>query len=70
MWSGAWDETTDVEVGPTTGATRISVWETWVQGGVVTSGSYDAVAETVQVLGSSSYVPSWPTEYQAPQPTA
>lgn len=68
VWSGAWDETTDVEVGPTTGAARISEWATWIQEGVVTSGVWDG--ESVEVLGTSSYVPSWSTEYQAPEPTA
>ena len=59
-----------MEVGPTTGATRISDWATWVQGGVVTSGSYDGDLRTVVVEGSSSYVPSWGTEYEAPRQTA
>lgn len=57
-----------MEVGPTTGAVRISEWATWVQEGVVTSGSYDG--ESVEELGTSTYVASWSTEYQAPQPTA
>ncbi|SPN99234.1 uncharacterized protein DNG_02271 [Cephalotrichum gorgonifer] len=68
VWSGAWEETTDVEVGPSSGPVKISAWETWIQGGVVTSGSYDGVS--VKVSGTSSYVPSWPTTYEAPQPTS
>jgi len=68
VWSGAWPETTDVEVGPTTGATRITAWSSWVQNGVVTSGVYDGAS--VKIEGSASYVPSWPTTYEAPQPTS
>lgn len=68
VWSGAWPETTDVEVGPTTGATRITAWSSWVQNGVETSGAFDGVS--VKIEGSASYVPSWPTTYEAPQPTS
>ena len=66
VWSGAWAETTKVELGPVKGVVTHTPWNSWIVNSVVTSGTYAPGEKTPTVLGSSSYVPNWSTVYSAP----
>ncbi|KAJ9160527.1 Endoglucanase B [Coniochaeta hoffmannii] len=68
VWSGAWPDTTAVELGPVSGETTAPRWSSWVQRSVVTSATF--VGNQVQVVTTSAYSATWSSVYQTPAPTA
>ncbi|KAK3342113.1 endoglucanase B [Lasiosphaeria hispida] len=68
VWSGAWPETTKVELGPVTGATTATLWSSWISKSVVTSATY--VGSSPQIVATSTYQASWSAKYAAPTPVA
>lgn len=64
VWSGAWAETPEVDVGPVTGLTKPTPWNTWIQKSIVTSGTLDG--QVLKVDGTSVYSASWPAATATP----
>jgi cellulase len=65
VWSGAWVDTTKVNVPPAAAPTTHVPWSTWIVNSVVTSATYvDKAAPTV--VGTSVYTASWGTVYETP----
>jgi cellulase len=68
VWSGAWAETTEVELGPVSGDTTAPIWSSWIEKSIVTSATI--VGNSAKVVATSSYVATWPTTYVTPTPQA
>lgn len=66
VWSGAWPDTTKVELGPVKGHITHTPWVSWISNSVVTSATYAAGANSPQILGSATYSPKWSSVYVAP----
>ena len=68
VWSGAWPDTTKVEVGPQLGPSTATPWSRWISKSVVTSATI--VGGSAQVVGTSTYQASWSANYVTPTPVA
>jgi cellulase len=68
VWSGAYAETTAVELEAVTGRTTAEPWSTWMgPNSVVTSASFSD-KKSITVLGTSTYTAGWSSTYQTPAP--
>jgi cellulase len=68
VWTGAWPDTTAVELGPIVGETTAPRWSSWVQRSVVTSATFEG--NQAKVVATSVYTPTWSSVYTAPTATA
>ncbi|KAF2836998.1 lytic polysaccharide monooxygenase [Patellaria atrata CBS 101060] len=66
VWSGAYPDTTAVEVGPVSGATAKQPWSSWIIKSVVTSATYSGTKAFA--TATSVYTASWSSVYQTPTP--
>lgn len=68
VWSGAWPDTTWVDVGPRSGPATATPWSRWITNSVVTSATI--VGGSAKVIGTSTYQAEWSTTYATPTPAA
>ncbi|KAK0612535.1 glycosyl hydrolase family 61-domain-containing protein [Bombardia bombarda] len=69
VWSGAWPETTPVEVGAVEGGVvTAGLWSSWISRSVVTSATF--VGSSPRVVATSTYTASWSARYMAPTAAA
>ncbi|KAK3695655.1 endoglucanase B [Podospora appendiculata] len=64
VWSGAWPETTQVELGPISGVSTATRWSSWISKSIVTTATFDGNAP--KVVATSTYTASWSAKYVAP----
>ena len=64
VWSGAWSDTTAVEVGPISGVQKAPRWSSWIQRSIVTTASF--VDNSAEVVATSRYEAAWSTTYATP----
>ncbi|KAK3372067.1 endoglucanase B [Podospora didyma] len=70
VWSGAWPETTSVNVGPISGVSIVTLWSSWISKSVVTSATYVAGSSSPHIIATSTYSASWSADYVAPTAAA